>query len=308
MIINTPVEAYYGYDYLIENGGSIENKGWELGTFMRLINAQSFKWDVSAYFSTITNEVTSIKGDKLVYRVPGAERVNQVGSPANSFYGYIYNGVFTTQQDANSANLYNDRGIRYNAGDAFFADLSGPDGNPDGIINGYDKTEIGNSQPDYHGSFNNSFSYKGWKLSASLHFVFGHEVFNYVRYQNERMTGLDNQSSHVLSRWQYDGHETSVPRAVWEDPVGNSDFSTRWIEDGSYMRVKYVKVSYTTPGQFLMFKNAEFYASVNNVFTATNYLGYDPEFAYSYSQLYSGIDYGMAPLPRQFIVGINIGL
>ncbi len=308
MIINTPVEAYYGYDYLIENGGSIENKGWELGTFMRLVNAQSFKWDVSAYFSTVSNVVTSIKGDRLVYQVPGAERVNQVGSPANSFYGYIYNGVFTTQEAANNANLYNDRGIRYNAGDAFFTDLSGPDGSPDGIINGYDKTEIGNPQPDYHGSFNNSFSYKGWTLSASLHFVFGHEVFNYVRYQNERMTDLDNQSSHVLNRWQYDGHETSVPRAVWEDPVGNSDFSTRWIEDGSFMRVKYVKVSYTTPGKFLMFKNAEFYASVNNVFTATNYLGYDPEFAYSYSQLYSGIDYGMAPLPRQFIVGINIGL
>ena len=90
--------------------------------------------------------------------------------------------------------------------------------------------------------------------------------------------------------------------------LGNSDFSTRWIEDGSYMRVKYVKLSYTTPSQFLMFKNAEFYVSANNIFTVTDYLGYDPEFAYSYSQLYSGIDYGMMPLPRQFIVGINIGL
>jgi hypothetical protein len=231
-----------------------------------------------------------------------------VGSPANSFYGYIYNGVFTTQAAADEANLYNERGIRYHAGDAFFSDLSGPDNEPDGIINNYDKTEIGNPLPDYYGGIMNSFSFRGWTLSASFQFVNGHEVYNYVRAQNESMASLDNQSIRVLNRWQYDGQETSVPRALWEDPVGNSYFSTRWIEDGSFIRVKYLKLSYTTPGQFLMFKSAEFYASVNNVFTTSNYLGYDPEFAYAYSQLYSGIDYGMAPLPRQFIFGINIGL
>ena len=121
------------------------------------------------------------------------------------------------------------------------------------------------------------------------------------------MTGLENQSTKVLSRWQYEGQETDVPRAVWEDPIGNSDFSTRWIEDGSFIRLRYIKISYTTPKKFLAFKNAEFYFSANNIFTTTNYLGYDPEFAYSYSQLYSGIDYGLMPLPKQYILGINFG-
>lgn len=308
MIINTPVSAYLGYDYLIENGGSMQNKGLELGAFFRLIDGESFRWDVHLNLSRVTNEVTAIKGDKLVYSIPGGERVNQVGSPANSFYGYIYNGVFTTQAEADEANLYNNRYLRYNAGDAIFADLSGPNGTPDGVINEYDKTEIGNPLPEFHGGFVNSISYKGLSLSAALQFVYGHEVFNYVRYQNEKMTGLENQSTQVLSRWQYEGQETDVPRAVWEDPIGNSDFSTRWIEDGSFLRVRYIKLSYTTPTQFLAFKNLEFYVSANHIFTHTNYLGYDPEFAYSYSQLYSGIDYGMMPHPRQFILGINFGL
>ena len=129
-----------------------------------------------------------------------------------------------------------------------------------------------------------------------------------MRYQNEKMTGLENQSQHVLNRWQYDGQETDVPRALWNDPMGNSDFSSRWIEDGSFMRVKFIKLSYTIPSQLLMFKTAEFYASVNNIVTVTNYLGYDPEFAYSYSQMYQGIDYGLTPIPRQFIIGVTLGL
>lgn len=122
------------------------------------------------------------------------------------------------------------------------------------------------------------------------------------------MIDLANQSAHVLSRWQYDGQETNVPRAVWEDPMGNSDFSTRWIEDGSFLRVKNITLVYRVNSQFLFFKNAEFYVSANNIFTMTDYLGYDPEFAYSQSQIYQGVDYGLTPHAKQFIVGIKIGL
>ena len=308
MIIFTPVDAYFGYDYVIENGGSMENKGWELGAFLRVIDARSIKWDVSASFSAIENQVVDIKGDKLVYSVPGAERVNQNGSPANSFYGYIYKGVFSTRADAEEAGLVNDRNIPFNAGDAVFEDLSGPNGEPDGVIDEFDKTDIGNSLPDLFAGLSTAISYKGFTLSAAVQYVTGYEVFNYVRYRNESMSGLENQSQNVLNRWQYEGHETDVPRALYEDPVGNSDFSTRWIEDGTFLRVKFIKLSYSSPSQFLVFKNAEFYISANNIFTLTDYLGYDPEFAYSYSQMHQGIDYGMMPHPRQFILGVTFGL
>jgi len=122
------------------------------------------------------------------------------------------------------------------------------------------------------------------------------------------MTGLANQSANVLNRWQYDGQKTDVPRALWNDPVGNSAFSTRWIEDGSYLRVKNVTLSYTIPDKFLAFRNAQFYLSANNVVTLSKYLGYDPEFAYSNSQIDQGIDYGLTPQPRQFIFGVKLGL
>jgi TonB-linked SusC/RagA family outer membrane protein len=308
MIIYSPVESYLGYDYLIENGGTMRNKGWEVGTFFRLIDTRSFKWDLELTFSTIENEVTSIKGDLLSYAIPGGEKVNKTGSPANSFYGYIYQGVYSTEAEAQEAGLVNNRSIPYGAGDARYADLSGPEGTPDGVINEFDKTIIGNPLPDYYGGLITAFSFKGFTLSGFLQISSGQEVFNYVRFQNEKMTGLENQSQNVLNRWQYEGQQTDVPRALWDDPMGNSAFSSRWIEDGSFMRVKFIKLAYTMPTQFLMFKSAEFYASVNNILTVTSYLGYDPEFAYSFSQMDQGVDYGLTPMPRQFIIGVTLGL
>jgi hypothetical protein len=122
------------------------------------------------------------------------------------------------------------------------------------------------------------------------------------------MSGLQNQSQNVLNRWQFENQITNVPRALWNDYMGNGAFSTRWIEDGSYLRVKSITLSYTIPDKFLTLRNAEFYVSVYNLVTLTKYLGYDPEFAYSYSQINQGVDYGQTPQPRQFIAGIKLGL
>lgn len=308
MIIFSPIDAYFGYDYMIENGGKIQNKGIELSTFLRIVDGKSFKWDLQGTFSKIENEITEIKGEKLVYPIPGGEKVNQVGYAANSFYGYVYEGVYTTGADAAAANLVNDKGVPYGGGDAIYKDISGPDGTPDGIINENDKTIIGSPLPDFFGGITTAFTYKRWTLRGTVQYVSGHEIFNYVRYKNERMIDLANQSANVLNRWQYDGQETNVPRAVWEDPIGNSDFSSRWIEDGSFFRVKNITLAYRVKSQFLFFKNAEVYVSANNIITMTDYLGYDPEFAYSHSQIYQGVDYGLTPHARQFILGIKIGL
>ena len=305
MIIFAPVEAYFGYDFRIENGGKMHNSGLELSTFLRVVDASYFKWDIKGTFSRVENEISEIKGDKLVYNIPGGQKVNQVGYPANSFYGYVFEGVNAT---APEIPLMNDRGMYYGAGDAIYKDISGPDGLSDGIINEYDKTIIGSSNPDFFGGLTTVFTYKRFSLSGTLQYVVGPEVFNYVRYKNEMMVDLSNQSVNVLNRWQYDGQETNVPRAVWDDPMGNTEFSSRWIEDGSYLRVKNITVSYRVRTQFLFFRNAEVYVSANNLFTMTDYLGYDPEFAYSHSQIYQGVDYGLPPNVKQFIAGIKIGL
>jgi TonB-linked SusC/RagA family outer membrane protein len=308
MVIYTSLPTYFGYDYLIENGGEMKNTGLEFNTFFRIIDGTNFKWDMKANISTIDNEIIQIKGNKLISEIIGGEVVNMEGADAYSFYGFIYKGVFTTQEEATSANLVNDKNIPFQAGDAIFEDISGPDGVPDHVINNYDKTVIGSSMPSVFGGLLTSFSYKRWTLSAIMSFTYGNEIFNYLRCKNEQMTGLENQSKDVLNRWQYDGQETDVPRALWDDPVGNSAFSTRWIEDGSFMRLKNVFLSYRIPNKFLIFTNAEFYVSASNIFTLSKYLGYDPEFGFSHLQIHQGVDYGMSPLSRQFIAGIRIGL
>lgn len=308
MLILTPIKSYYGYSFRPENGGKLQNTGIEVTGFLRIVDGRSFKWDVQGNYTKIENEIMELKGEQLISDVVGGEIVNQVGSPVNSFYGYIFQGVYTTSAEASAANLRNEKLNFYQAGDAKFVDLSGPGGIPDGIINEYDKTNIGSSMPDFYGGFQNTFTYKNWSLNTLVNFVSGNEVFNYVRYSNEKMTGLENQSANVLNRWQFEGQATDVPRALWNDPVGNADFSTRWIEDGSYIRIQNVSLGYKIPNKFLTFRNAEFYVSANNVLTISKYLGYDPEFAGSYSHDEQGIDYGQTPQARQFIVGIKLGL
>lgn len=308
MLIFTPISSYLGYGYRPENGGKMENKGWEVATNARIVDRPAFKWDVHFTLSHVKNCITEIKGDKLVSDIPGGQIVNMKGSSANEFYGYIFEGVFATTAEALASGLVNNRNMAYVGGDVRFRDISGPEGVPDRVINEYDKTSIGSSLPEYFGGISTTLTWKRWALTPFVQFVSGNEVFNYVRYENEKMSGLENQSTHVLNRWQYEGQQTSVPRALWDDPIGNSAFSTRWIEDGSYLRVKNVVLSYTIPNEFLSFRNAQFYVAGSNLFTFSDYLGYDPEFGYSREPASQGIDYGLTPHPRQFIVGIKLGL
>ncbi len=308
LLIYAPVEAYFGFNYRPENNGKMKNNGIDLSILLRMIDKPSFKWDIQASYSRVKNKITEIKGDKLVVPVQGAELVNMPGEQANSFYGFIYEGVYQTAQEANSLGLVNNRNKPYQAGDAKFKDISGPQGSPDGIINDFDKTVIGSSNPENFGGISNTFTYKRWALNAFVQFVKGNEVFNYVRYRNESMTGLENQSTRVLDRWTFDGQQTEIPRALFNDPIGNSDFSTRWIEDGSYIRLKNISISYTIPDEFLVFKNAQFYVSGTNLFTASKYLGYDPEFAFSNNHILQGIDYGLTPQVSQFVFGVKLGL
>jgi len=308
MLIYTPLKSYLGYGFRPENGGKIQNRGWEISAFARLIGRKDFKWDVHATLTSVKNKILSIKGDKLIIDVPGAQIVNMEGVSAHMFYGYQYEGVFVTSEEAVSSGLVNNRNQTFKGGDARFKDISGPGGVPDKVINDYDLTILGSALPEFFGGISSTITYKRWALTPFLQFVYGNEIFNYVRFQNERISTLDNQSANVLNRWQYEGQQTEVPRALWNDPIGNSSFSSRWIEDGSYLRLKNVVLSYTIPNEFLAFRNAQFYVSANNLLTLTKYLGYDPEFGYSQEQVSLGIDYGLTPQSRQIIVGIKLGL
>ncbi len=308
MLIYRPLDPYFGFDFRPENSGKMENTGWDAYAFVRIINGRNFKWDIEANISKVRNVVKEIDNNIFITEYKDYSIVNMVDAPANSFYGYVFNGTYATTAEAEQANMVNDRGMPYKAGDAKFQDISGPNGEKDQIINDYDKIVIGSLLPDYTGGISTTISYKNLSLSGFLNFVLGNDVYNYLRYKNESMKDFSNQSSYVLNRWQYEGQITDVPRAIWNDPIGNSDFSSRWIEDGSYIRLKNISLSYKIPHEFLVFKNAEFYISAINLFTFSKYLGYDPEFAFSYNLADQGIDYGQTPNPRQFLIGVKIGL
>jgi hypothetical protein len=133
-------------------------------------------------------------------------------------------------------------------------------------------------------------------------------VFNYLRYRLESESGFQNQLQSVNNRWRTDGQVTDMPKAAWNDPAGNSRFSDRWIEDGSYFRLRSLSLQYYLPLRNSIVNSATVYVLGNNIFTATKYKGYDPEFSSGTTVFAQGIDTGLNPIFRSVAVGIRLGL
>jgi hypothetical protein len=183
--------------------------------------------------------------------------------------------------------------------------------NNDGIIDEKDKTFLGKSMPDYFGGINASVSYKGIVLSALFDMQMGREVVNGLRYDLESMSDYTNQTVALNQRWMQPGDITDMPRLSYGDPAGNNRFSDRWVEDGSFMRLRNVSLAYNLPDHIIKkirLKKLQIYLSAENVLTISNYLGYDPEFNHLNSSLLSGVDYASIPLTRSFLAGLRIGL
>ena len=165
-------------------------------------------------------------------------------------------------------------------------------------------TVIGNPTPDFYGAFYTNVAYKGFNLYANFTYSYGNDIYNAVRRGSESMSGWENQTRTAERRWTSDGQITDIPRANFGDPIGNARFSDRWIEDGSYLKLKEVTLSYETKRKVLLFTGLKAYVSGENLLTWTKYTGLDPEFAYSYSPEMAGIDLGKVPLARTVKVGL----
>ncbi|MEO5562405.1 MAG: SusC/RagA family TonB-linked outer membrane protein, partial [Chitinophagaceae bacterium] len=150
--------------------------------------------------------------------------------------------------------------------------------------------------------------YKQFSLEALVTYVGGNDVYNYTRNQLESMTGFSNQTEAVVNRWRTNGHETNTPKATWGDPMGNSRFSDRWIEDGSYARLRAVTLSYNHPFKESFLKYINVYVTGNNLITLTKYKGYDPEFSPTESIFGQGVDNTLEPQTRSVLVGVRFGL
>jgi TonB-linked SusC/RagA family outer membrane protein len=307
MLVYEDLITATGFGNVLTNGGSMQNTGVEVSFNARMVNTPKIKWDLGLNAATNKNRILQVPNGSFTTEYAGATILTAEGQPASQFYGYVANGVFATTAEATAAGLmkknFDGSFSSFAAGDVRFADLNG-----DKIIDEKDRTVIGNAAPKFFGGITNRVMYKAFELNALVSFSQGNDIYNLVRHQLEKMTGTENQLESVRNRWRGEGHVTTVPKATWGDPMGNSRFSNRWIEDGSYLRLRTVSLQYHLPVRSSMVHYLTLYVTGNNLLTLTKYKGYDPEFSASGSPFAQGIDTGLDPLFKSVILGVRMGL
>lgn len=288
------------------NVGRMENWGTEF-----LIGyhetANKFKWNASANLSFINNKVLGLSTptgtlDRGANADFGGQDITrtQAGHPVQSFFGWQTNGLFQSDADAS---------IQSNAksGDIRFVDI-----NNDGVIDASDRVFLGSFLPKLSYGFNFSGTYGGWDFTLFFQGVQGNKLYNGVKVTGQGMLRLFNSSTDVLRAWTPANTDTDVPRAVNGDPNGNARTSNRFLEDGSYLRLKNLTIGYNIPQNALQkvtgntLSKFRLYFTGQNLITTTKYTGYDPEIgARNSTALTQGIDYGQFPQPRTLIFGLQ---
>ena len=320
------------------NEGALTNRGFEFHANAAIINKKNWKWELGASIGHYNNMITALPespSNQMVLRdingnlvdvihgfttnAFGEETVlTAVGHPVGSFYGWQTKGVLRSDEEAKSAGVLgylkyptgledeNKKYYNFQAGDVCFVDRDG-----DGYITDADKTVIGNPHPDIYGNIFTSLTWKDLRLDVNFKYSLGNDIYNYQRSKLEGLNTTYNQTTAALRRWTYEGQDTDMPKACYtysDDWRNNERMSDRWIEDGSYLKLKNVRLTYNIPYRNSWLLGLKVWGEGNNLFTITKYLGTDPEMSCSNNSLYQGIDTGMLPSGRSFNVGISINL
>ena len=296
------------------NGGEIKNEGFELSVTAKPVVTHKWNVEVGASVGHYANKVTKLPDGDYTSSVYGDNNIlTSVGNPVGLFYGYKTAGVFATDAEAKAAGkdgyLYmeDNAGLRndFKAGDVHFIDQ-----NNDGKISELDKVVIGDPNPDIYGNIFATINYKNLTLTMGWNYSLGNDVYNYQRSILNSGSTFYNQQVAEVAHWRYEGQQTDLPRLAYGDPMGNNRFSDRWIEDGSYLRLKTLNLSYKVPvpGSWTWLQGLTIWAQANNLLTFTKYLGSDPEFSIGNGVLYQGIDCGNIAQGRSFQCGVKINL
>ncbi len=307
LLFNVPIPETTGFSSISQNIGEIQNKGLEFAlTTQNLVGA--FKWTSNLNIGLNRNKIISLPENILTngYLQNGTYQILQVGQPIGTFYGWKFLGVYSRDEDnINGVKYGSETGKLFRGGDPIWDDY-----NNDKIIDSQDKQIIGNAQPLFTGGFSNDISYKNFSLNVLLQFSYGNDIYSNLNMMHNWVFAYNNVSTDALNRWREQGDVTNYPRPIRNDPLGNeyNRVSDRWIEDGSYMRLKNVTFAYDLPlklAKKIFLSGLQFYVTGENLITWTHYTGYDPEVS-SYSGLQIGIDDGSYPQSRTYIFGLNL--
>lgn len=325
------------------NYGHIRNSGLEL-TVTAHPFVGKFQWDTEFQISWNKNKLVALNGTAssaiMGYAQWGQTQVSKtdVGQSLYNFYGYVTDGIYQDLADIERSpkpEKYPTNGVFNGSNTVYVGDIKYKDLNGDGIINELDQTNIGSPMPKYTFGWTNTFRYKGFDLSIFINGSYGNKVMNLTKRGLTNMSSVwCNQHTDVLNRARLepidasivyaDGSkwyehienvrvanpEASLPRAIIGDPNDNDRISDRYVEDGSYLRMKNISLGYTFPKKWigkLGIENLRLYCNIQNLFTITGYDGYDPEIGVStMSPNVYGVDYGRYPSPTTYSFGLNM--
>lgn len=305
LLLSVQVPTLTGFSSAIRNIGQVENRGMEFGLSTRNITG-ALTWTTDLNLSFNRNKVLRLgpTGDPIRSGTGiGETNITVIGQPLGSFYGYRQLGIFQSQAELDAYPHFADS----RPGDVKFEDVNG-----DKVLNANDRTLIGNNQPDFVYGITNSLSFKGIDLNIVAQGIQGGEILNLSRRFYENLEGNAQQLTTVLDRWQspqQPGNGT-VPRANTRTTGNNNQVSTRWVEDGSYFRIRNITLGYNLPRTLIQrakIQSMRVYLGVQNAFTISKYLGYNPEVSGYEGPLTGGVDYGSYPLARTYTVGLNLG-
>lgn len=318
----TPVGGINNY---WTNDGAVKNTGVEFNINGKPLATKDWSLEVGATIGHYKNEVTSLaNGDYTTSAYGDKNILTAVGHSVGVFYGYqTADHVFASTEEAAAAgnehvnsegktttNLYlvNEAGekVDFVAGDTHFIDQNG-----DGEINEQDKVIIGDPNPDIYGNIYATLNWKRFTLNVGFNYSIGNDIYNYQRSILNSGSTLYNQQVAEIGHWRYEGQITNLPRLAYGDPMNNNRFSDRWIEDGSYLRLKTLCLSYNIPvpeSWQSWLQGLSVWGECRNLFTLTKYTGNDPELSVSNNQLYQGIDGGNIVQGRSFTFGVKVNL
>ncbi|GHB38765.1 SusC/RagA family TonB-linked outer membrane protein [Mongoliitalea lutea] len=308
LLFQVPLPQYSGFTSQLQNAGRVENKGIEITVGGRIID-RGFQWNTDFNLSTNRNQVLSLpNGNDILYGAfpghmvgLGQTHILREGFPVGSFFGWIYDGVYQVGDT-----FIPGGGFEQAPGGERFRDLNG-----DGILNANDRDIIGNPHPNFIFGWNNDFTWKNFDLNIFFQGTQGNDILSYTLMELDLLSGINNATRMALNRWTPENTDTDVPRAA----LGRARrVSTRFIYDGSYIRLRNLALGYNLPydvARRVGVQRARIFVSAQNILTFTNYRGYDPEVNWNSGgaangNLNLGIDYGSYPNVKSYTLGLNI--